>query len=196
MPWRLYSWVAREGLMHVRPWRQVGCGVADRLDAGLLVIGDDGDVRYLRRRSPSGGDFAIDAEHLSHLRLERVIAPFKIVADLVRLGIVGGEELADRALDDTGQGRMPGRRGMLADMAGQQPRCRDADCRRGPPSPQAAPHVAGSAARCDGSPRSSRPPQSSRGRRGRPAGCAHARPGLPVRSATATAPPNAPDRQG
>ena len=37
--------VPREALVRAGSWRQVGCGVADRLDAGLLVVGDDRDLR-------------------------------------------------------------------------------------------------------------------------------------------------------
>ena len=36
--------IAREARMRSRPRWQVGCGVADCLDAGFLVVGDDRDV--------------------------------------------------------------------------------------------------------------------------------------------------------
>src|SRR5213078_4199680 len=72
--------------------------------------------------------------------------------------------------------------------------CRGVGCHRAPPSPQVAPRGAGSVARSDGSPRSARPPPSTRVPPGRPAGCGPAPPGLPVPSATAPAPPVAPNR--
>ena len=77
--------VTREGRMRSGPRREVGCGVADRLDARLLVIRDDRDVRVVGFVFPQDGDLGIDAEHVGHLRLECLVASFEVVADLVRL---------------------------------------------------------------------------------------------------------------
>jgi hypothetical protein len=114
--------VAREGRVRPKLRRQVGRSVADRLDAGLLVIGNDRHAWAGRLVCAQDGDLAIDAEHLGHLRIEGLVAPLEIIADLVRLDVMTGEDLADRALDDAGQTRMASRRGMLANVARQQPR--------------------------------------------------------------------------
>ena len=39
------------------------------------------------------GDLAIDAEHLSHFRLECLVATFEVIADLVRLDLVAASIL-------------------------------------------------------------------------------------------------------
>jgi len=56
--------VACEGRMNSRLRRQVGGGVADRLDARLLVIGDDCDITCRGIRGAQNRDLAIDAENL------------------------------------------------------------------------------------------------------------------------------------
>jgi hypothetical protein len=101
--------------------RQIRRGVADRLDTGLLVIRDDGDVVFGPAFTQER-DFAIDAEDLGHLCLERLVAPFEIVARLVWLYLVAREDLADSALHDFGHARMPGRLRVLANVTRQQPR--------------------------------------------------------------------------
>ena len=71
---------------------------------------------------PQDRDLAIDAEHVGHLRLEFLVAPFEIVADLVRLDLMAGEDFADRALSDACEAGMSGGAAMLAGVARQQPR--------------------------------------------------------------------------
>ena len=51
-----------------------------------------------------------------------MVAAFQVIADLVRLDRVAGEDLADRALDDARQRRMAGRDGVFTGMTRQQPR--------------------------------------------------------------------------
>jgi hypothetical protein len=114
--------VARESLVRPGPPRQIGRGVADRLDARLLVIGDDGHRRRRALAPLQNRDLAIDAEHFGHLCLESLIAALQIVAYLVRLDLMRGEDFANRALHDAPQRGMPGRNRMLADVPGQQPR--------------------------------------------------------------------------
>ena len=111
--------VPREGLVRAGSWRQIGCGVADHLDAGLFVVGDDCDLRSGCIALLQDGDLAVDAEHLGHLRLECLVPTFEIVADLVRPDLLTGEYLAGRALDDAareGSGHLPA--GRIADQRG------------------------------------------------------------------------------
>src|SRR3978361_1838596 len=89
--------VAGEGRMNSRPWWQVGGGIADRLDARLLVVGDDRDAAGIGVGRTQNRHLAIDAEYFSHVLLERRVAPFQIIANLVRLDLVAVEDLADRA---------------------------------------------------------------------------------------------------
>ena len=79
--------VAREGRMPAGFGRQVRGGRGDRLNAGLLIVGDDRHriARFLfrRRRLLDELHFASDAQNLRHLLLELRIAAFQVVADLV-----------------------------------------------------------------------------------------------------------------
>jgi hypothetical protein len=62
--------------------RQIGGSCADRLDAGFLVIRDDGD-RVLVRGAAGGPlhlDLTVDAQNLRHFRLELGIAPLQVIA--------------------------------------------------------------------------------------------------------------------
>src|ERR1700722_11475042 len=100
--------------------RQVGSGAGDCLDARLLVVGDDRDVRLNRFGLAQNRHFAIDAQHFRHLLLKRLVAAFEVVANLVRLHVVLVEDLADRALRQARQTGMPGRFGRLPDVSRQQ----------------------------------------------------------------------------
>jgi hypothetical protein len=67
-------------------------------------------------------DFAIDAQDLGHLLIEQGIAAFQIIAHLVRLDLVRGENLAQRALSKFGEAFVSCRRTMFANVSRQQPR--------------------------------------------------------------------------
>jgi len=118
--------ITREAGVYAGLGRQVRCRSGNRLDAGLLVVGDDrhGLARPFRR----GGsllqhcDLAIDAEHLRHFLFELVVAAFQVVANLVRLHFMPIEDLAHRILDQIGETLMSCRWPMRARVAGQQPR--------------------------------------------------------------------------
>ncbi len=61
-------------------------------------------------------DFAIDAQDLGHLLVEQGIAAFQIVAHLVRLDLVCGENFAQRALSKIGEAFVSRRRTMFANV--------------------------------------------------------------------------------
>jgi hypothetical protein len=63
----------------------------------------------------------VDAEDLGHLGLERGIALFQVVAHLMRLDFVLGEDLADRSLGQPAQAWMSGGRSVLAGVRSEQP---------------------------------------------------------------------------
>jgi hypothetical protein len=67
-------------------------------------------------------DLTINAQNLRHLLFELGAAVFKIVTHLVRLDLLFAGYLAHRALDQSGQTRVPCRRAVFARMACQQPR--------------------------------------------------------------------------
>ena len=108
--------IAREGRIHAGLRRQVwGCR-CDRLDTGLLVIGDD--RHCIARLLFRGGsllldqlDLSIDAQNLRHLLLE-----------LVRLYLLFIEDVAQRALSQFGKADVPRSRRMLAHMTGEKTR--------------------------------------------------------------------------
>ena len=118
--------IAREGRMNVRHGWQIRRRRSDDLDARLLVVGDD--RCRLRRLLRFGGglfqdlDLAVDTQNLRHLLLELGVAPFQVVAHLVRLDVLLAEDLAHRALDQMGETFVPCRRSALARMTGQKPR--------------------------------------------------------------------------
>ena len=86
--------------------RQVGSRGRDRLNAGFLVIGQDRHLLAwgLVSLGRCGGRFferlyfAVDAQNLRHLLFEVGIASLRVVAHLVRLYLLGVEDLAHRAL--------------------------------------------------------------------------------------------------
>ena len=95
--------VARERRINARHGRQVWRRRRNRLDAGLLIVGNDG--HRLARFSCRGGsllfqegNLAIDAEHLRHLGLKLGVAAFQVVAHLVWLELLPVENLAHGAL--------------------------------------------------------------------------------------------------
>jgi len=107
--------IAREGRMPARLGRQVRGGVGDRLNAGLLVIGEDRhSIARLLFRSGRGLldelHLAIDAQNLGHLLFELRVATFQVIADLVRPYFLLIEDVAQRALSQLGKAGMPLRR--------------------------------------------------------------------------------------
>ena len=111
--------VAREGRMNVRFGWQFGSGRRDRLDARLLVVGDDRyRVARLLLRCDCGIlqelHLAINAQHFGHFFRKRGIALLQVIAHLVRLHLLLIENLANRALRQFGQARMSLRRSVLA----------------------------------------------------------------------------------
>src|SRR6516162_8787521 len=76
--------------------RQVRRSIADRLITGLLIIGEDDD--FARVIAVGGGraphlDLAVNAKHFGHFWLELGVAPRRIIADLVRLDLMGCQNL-------------------------------------------------------------------------------------------------------
>ena len=120
--------VAREGGMLAGDGGQVGGGRCDRLDAGLLVVGDDRHrVAGLAFRCGGRGldalHLPIDVQHVGHLGGKIRIAAFHIVAHFVRLHLVPAEDLAHRALRQIGKAGVALPRSVLARMMRQKPRC-------------------------------------------------------------------------
>jgi hypothetical protein len=84
----------------------------DRLDTGLLVIGDD--RHCIARLLFRGGsllldqlDLTIDAQNLRHLLLELRVAALQVIADLVRLYLLLIEDVAQRALSSSARQMCP-----------------------------------------------------------------------------------------
>src|SRR4029077_6625702 len=117
--------VARERRINARLGRQVRRRRRNRLDARLLIVGNDRLARFSCRGGSllfQEGNLAIDAEHLRHLGLKLGVAAFQVVAHLVWLQLLPVENLAHGALGKAGQTVMPPRRSMFARVTGQQPR--------------------------------------------------------------------------
>ena len=118
---------ACEGGMHAGLGRQIRSRGCDRLDARLLVVGDDRH-RFARLLFRRGGrlleDFhlAINAQDLGHLFGKVGIALFQVVSHFVRLDFFLVEDFAHRALRQMGKARMSLCRSVLAGMAGEKPR--------------------------------------------------------------------------
>ena len=78
--------IAREGRVAHGNGRQVGRGGRERLNARLLVIGDDRHRRRLPVLSLGGlfqlRDLAIDGQDFGHLRVELWVAAFQIALAL------------------------------------------------------------------------------------------------------------------
>src|SRR5260221_14338953 len=130
VPWRLYSNSRVKVGCTPGSGGKSGGVVSNRLNAGLLVIGDARPrlarlLVFLRRRGRrllQHVHLAVDTQHLRHLGFELRVPAFEVVAHLVRLHLLCVEDLADGALGQPAQARMPLSRSMLAGMAGQKPR--------------------------------------------------------------------------
>src|ERR1700709_901 len=103
--------------------RQIGAGMVDRLDARLLVVGDNRNIRGTALALAQNPALAIDAQHVCHLLLKRRVAALEIVTHFVWLHFVLAEDLADRALSEARQTGMPSHLGVLPDVTRQKPRC-------------------------------------------------------------------------
>src|SRR5215831_8241253 len=71
--------------------RQIRSSIADRLNTGLLIIGEDDDfarVIALRGGRAPHLDLAVNAKHFGHFWLELGVAPLRVIADLVRLDLM------------------------------------------------------------------------------------------------------------
>jgi hypothetical protein len=119
--------IACKGRMNAGLGRQVRCRGGERLDTGLLVIGDD--CHAIAGLLVGGGrglldelDLAIDAQNLRHLAFEFGIAALQVVAHFVRLDLLRVENVAQRALNELAKAGVARRRSMLAHMAGEQTR--------------------------------------------------------------------------
>ena len=119
--------IARQGRVSAERGRQVRGRRGDRLNAGLLIVGDDRHriARLLFRGGRGLLDklhLAIDAQNLGHLLLELRVAAFQVRADPMRLYLLLIEDVAHRALSQFGKAAVPLCRPMLTRMAGEQPR--------------------------------------------------------------------------
>src|SRR4029077_14970323 len=92
----------------------------DRLDAWFLIVRDDGEAAAAVVAPALAFSLAaqhrhlpVDTEDFGHFGLELGIALFQVVADLVRLDVLLGQDLADRPLGQLRQARMPGGRSVL-----------------------------------------------------------------------------------
>src|SRR5271166_5109438 len=115
-----------ESCMNAGFRRQVRRGRANRLHAGLLVVRDDYlPLPWLRRRGAGClKDFHlfVNTEDLRHFNFKLGVAALKIVTHLVWLDRLGAEDLANRALSQTGKAIMAASRPTFARMAGQKAR--------------------------------------------------------------------------
>jgi hypothetical protein len=93
----------------VRRWRSPGCRTSRRRRDGC--VGGVGFARALDRDLASG-----------HSRLEPLVAPLEVVADLVGFDLVMSEDFADRALRNVGYATMSCGPSVLARKARQQQR--------------------------------------------------------------------------
>ena len=66
-------------------------------------------------------DLAVDAQHLGHFCFELCVAVFKVIAHLMRLHLLGREDLAQRALREFGEAVVTLLWSMIAGVASQQP---------------------------------------------------------------------------
>src|SRR5271155_5382983 len=119
--------IAREGRVRAGLGRQIRGGRGYRLDAGLLVIGDDRHrVARLLLRCGRGLfndlDLAVDAQNFRHLGFELGVAAFQVVAHLVRLDLLLIEYLAQSALNQLAKAGVPFGWALLARVTSQKPR--------------------------------------------------------------------------
>src|SRR6267142_550 len=119
--------IARKSRVYAGLGRQVRCGRRDRLNARLLIIGDD--RHRIARRSFRRGrglldelHLAVDTQDFRHLGLKVGITAFQVVTDLVGLDLLLVEDVAQRALRKLAQANVPLSRSMLARVAGEKSR--------------------------------------------------------------------------
>src|SRR5437588_4549686 len=82
--------IANHGRADAWQWRAIRRGRTDRLDAGFLVIRDQGKAATVLTSAllpfrPQYRHLPVDTKDLGHLELELGIALFQVVAHLVRL---------------------------------------------------------------------------------------------------------------
>ena len=90
--------------------RQVGGGTGDRLDTGLLIIGEHGNRAVGLGHLPQHLRRGIDFQDLGLAFFEGRIAPLQIVAHLVRLDGLAVQHLMHRAGREFGQAGVTGQR--------------------------------------------------------------------------------------
>src|ERR1700730_8364025 len=115
--------IAHHGRAGARQWRASPRGRTDRLDAGFLVIRDEGEAAAVLTSAllpfrPQYRHLPVDTKDLGHLGLELGIALFQVVANLVRLDFLLSQDLAHCPLGQLAQARMPGGRSVLPGMYG------------------------------------------------------------------------------
>ncbi len=118
--------ITRKRRMDARLGRQVRCGRRKRLNARLLIIGNDrhrvaGFLLGFCRSLFNDLHLAIDTQDFRHLGLKVGITAFQVVTDLVRLDLLLVEDDAQRALSKLAQANVPLSRPMFAHMTGEQP---------------------------------------------------------------------------
>src|SRR5947209_16022375 len=91
--------IAHHGRAGAGQWRAIRRGRTDRLDAGFLVIRDQGKAATVLTSAllpfrPQYRHLPVDTKDLGHLELELGIALFQVVAHLVRLDFLLSQDLA------------------------------------------------------------------------------------------------------
>ena len=90
--------ITHHGRAGAGEWRAIRRGRPDRLDPGFLIVRDDGKapataaVLALCRVPTQHRDLPVDTEDFGHLGLELRIALFQVVAHLVRLDFLLGQD--------------------------------------------------------------------------------------------------------
>ena len=97
--------IAHHGRAGAGQWRTIRRGRPDRLDSGFLVVRDEGEALATAAILTSALPFRpqhrhlpVNTKDLGHLGLELGIALFQVVAHLVRLDFLLGQDLAHRPL--------------------------------------------------------------------------------------------------
>ena len=123
MPWRLYSWSRCVVGVGAGNRGEIRSGIADRLNTGFLVIGEDGDFApavTVRGSCAVHLDLTINAKHFCHFWLEIGVALLHVIADFVRLDLMRCQDLAHRSLGEFRQAGMTSLRPVITRMRGQQ----------------------------------------------------------------------------
>src|ERR1035438_883730 len=103
--------------------RQIGCGIADGLDSGLLIH-RNGD--HVGGRLASGSSCILQRHILiydqdpAHFRVKFRVAPFQVVLDLFRMEWLFRQDSMHGRLGSLRQRRKTGLHGMLADVPCQR----------------------------------------------------------------------------